>query len=214
MMKLHHLKRSRSTRIIWLLEELGRPYELVSYDRQADGFAPAELRRMHPLCKAPILEDGEVRIAESGAIVEYVVTAHGEGRLRPAGIGARWAAWIEWLHVAEGSAAMPIQITFLGGRTGGLTEQMSSYLATGVRRTLDHIGATVERHGYLLEEGFSSADIQMFYVLELARMGDMLGSHPAVGAYLDRIEARPAFRRAIEIGGPVPLLEPGPSSPD
>lgn len=212
-MKLHHLKRSRSTRIIWLLEELALPYELVSYARQPDGFAPAELRRMHPLCKAPILEDGALRIAESGAIVEYVVTAYGGGRLRPAE-GPRWAAWIEWLHVAEGSAAMPIQITFLGGRYGGLTEQMRSYLATGVRRTLDHIGATVERHDYLLEEGFSSADIQMFYVLELARMGDMLAGHPAVGTYLERIQARPAFRRALEIGGPVPLLELGQSSSD
>lgn len=206
MFKVHHLKNSRSTRIIWLMEELGLEYELVVYDRDTATLrASHALVRLHPLGKAPVLQTGDALIAESGAIIEYIIESVGEGRLAPSPGEADRAKYLELLHVAEGSALFPIVVLLLGGMTGGLTEGFKGFVTPDLHKVLDYVSATLGSKDYLLPSGFSAADIQMSYVMEAARMGDMLAGRETLQAYLARLEQRPAHRRAIEKGGPVAL---------
>jgi glutathione S-transferase len=207
MIKVHHLKYSRSTRILWLLEELEQPYEIVTYARDRTTMrAPKSLEAVHPLGKAPVIEDDGVVLAESGAIIGYVVATYGNGRLAPA-IGApMWPAYIEWLHYAEGSAMMPILLHLLGGLTGGgLPSNLRDFVEPEIVRHLGYIESRLGGGSYLLGEDFSAADIQMFYVLEVAMMGKRLEDHPVLRSYLARLEGRPAFQRALGRGGPVVL---------
>ena len=207
MLKVHHLKNSRSTRIIWLMEELGLEYELVVYDRNAATLrAPDALSRLHPLGKAPLLQANDSVIAESGAIIEYVLETSAEGRrLAPQPGEAERAKYLELLHIAEGSAMFPILVLLLGGMTGGLNEGFSGFVTPDLDKTLDYVSATLGQKDYLLERGFSAADIQMAYVMEAARMGDWLAGRESLQRYLARLEQRPAFRKAIEKGGPMAL---------
>jgi glutathione S-transferase len=206
MIKVHHLNFSRSTRILWLLEELGVPYEVVPHTRDPMTLrAPPSLKAVHPLGKAPVIEDGELMIAESGAAIEYLVEAYGGGALAPSGRGADWARYIEWLHYAEGSAMLAPLVGFLGGVTGGLSPGLKGFVDAELKLHLDHISTAIDGGGWLMGDLFTGADIQLFYVLEIAAMIRALDGHPAVRAYLERCRARPAFRRAIEVGGPVAL---------
>ena len=203
MLKLHHLERSRSTRILWLMEELALPYELVAYQRDPQtARAPASLHGVHPIGKAPILEDGALTIAESGAIIEYVVDAYGAGDFAPARGSADHARYLEWLHFAEGTAIFPVMLQLLGAWMGPLPAPMQAFAQRDIDLILDRIAKAVEAGGYVMASGFTAADIQIGYVVGLARMGGMIGARPALQAYLDRLEARPAYARAIEKGGP------------
>ena len=204
MLKVHHLERSRSARLIWLMEELGLPYELIRYQRNPLTIrAPAELKAVHPLGKAPILDDDGQVIAESSAIIEYVVDRYGQGRLAPARTDPEHAAYLEWLHMAESTAMFPIMVTRLGAFTGGLSAGLAGFMGPEVELMLDYISTAVGADGYLLKSGFSAADIQMSYVVGSARGGGMLAARPQLTAYLDRLQARPAYKRMIEKGGPV-----------
>ena len=203
MITLHHLTFSRSTRIIWLLEELELPYNLVTHERGPDMRAPASLKAVHPLGKAPVIEDDGLILAESGAIIEHIVSTHGGGRLAPAPGTAEHAKWREWLHYAEGSVMMPVLITLFGNRTG-LTEGMRAFITPESDAHLGFVARAVTGSGYLLD-GFSSADIQMSYVVQVAQMAGLLEPRPALSDYLARLEARPAFAKSIAIGGPVAL---------
>lgn len=206
MLKVHHLKNSRSTRIIWLMEELGLEYDLVIYDRDAATLrAPDALSRLHPLGKAPLLQANDSIIAESGAIIEYVIETAGEGRLAPQPGEAERAKYLELLHIAEGSAMFPILVLLLAGMTGGLNEGFRGLVTPDLNKTLDYVSATLGQKDYLLERGFSAADIQMAYVMEAARMGDWLAGRDSLQRYLARLEQRPAFRKAIAKGGPMAL---------
>lgn len=206
MIKVHHLKNSRSTRIIWLMEELGLDYELVVHDRDAATLrAPEALGRLHPLGKAPLVQTDDSVIAESGAIIEYIIETLGEGRLAPRPGEAERAKYLELLHIAEGSAMFPIVVLLLGGMTGGLSEGFKGFVTPDLHKTLDYVSATLGQKEYLLERGFSAADIQMVYVMVAARMGDMLAGRESLQRYLARLEQRPAYRRAIEKGGPMAL---------
>ncbi len=201
MIRVHHLRYSRSTRVIWLLEELGEPYELVSYDRDARTMrAPPELRDVHSLGKAPVIEDGGRTIAESGAIIEYLIATYGRGRLGPAPGHSNWPAYIEWLHFGEGTAMLGLIIGLFadGGRIQIYGEE-SRELA------LSRIENVVKEQDYLVGGDLTGADIQIFYVLDFAIAFDKLGDRPALTAYHKRLTERPAFRRAIEKGGPVML---------
>jgi glutathione S-transferase len=170
MIKIHHLNFSRSTRIIWLMEELGEPYELVPHTRNPNTFrSPPTLDRIHPLGKAPVIEDGALVMAESGAIIEYVIATYGHGKLAPAQSGPAWARYIGWLHFAEGSAMMPLLVHLLGMLTGGLPDGIKDFIAPDIEKTLKYIGGAIPDNGYLMGDAFSGADIQMSYVLEVAR---------------------------------------------
>lgn len=206
MIKVHHLKFSRSTRVIWLMEELGLEYELIAYDRDPLTLrAPESLMGPHPLGKAPVIEDNDCVIAESGAIIEYVVETYGGGKLGPAKGDPERAKYLEWLHYAEGSAIFPILVILIGKMTDDISDGMKGFAQFELDKTLAYIQSAVRSGGYLLESGFSAADIQMSYVIEAARMGGMLEGSSDLSGYLSRLEERPAYKRAIDKGGPVAL---------
>jgi glutathione S-transferase len=206
MLIVHHLKFSRSTRVIWLLEELGEPYRLISYDRDPQTMrAPAALAAVHPLGKAPVIQDGDLTLAESGAIISYVLATYGRGRLAPPPGTPDWACHEEWLHYAEGSLVMPVLLPLLGGMMGGLPEALQRFVQPEIRKHLDYVGGRLQGRDHVMGAAFTAADIQLHYVLGIARTGGLLADRPAITAYLDRLEARPAFRKAIEVGGPLSL---------
>ena len=203
MITLHHLNLSRSTRVLWLLEELGLEYDLVRHERTPQFRSPESLKAVHPLGKAPTIEDGSLKLAESAVVLDYINTRYGDGQLAPtAGTDAAWVH-NEWLHYAESSAGLPIMITLLGAMTGGLPEGLGGFAGAELTRTLDHIETNIGDSPFLMGEQFTIADIQLAYLLTLVRSVGMLGEHKGLLTYLERLEARPAFQKAIEIGGPM-----------
>ena len=203
MITLHHLLFSRSTRILWALEEFGIPYDLVVHQRTAAFRAPPELSDLHPLGKAPVIVDDGLVIAESGVILTYLNERHGGGRLAPApGSDARFIH-DEWLHYAEGTAAMPIMLTLIGGMMGGLPENMKAFVGPELSKTLAYIADGVGDGPWLMGGDFTIADIQLAYLVELADSAGLTADHPRLKAYLERLQARPAYAKAIALGGPV-----------
>lgn len=203
MITLHHLNFSRSTRVLWLLEELGVPYALKTYARDASFRAPAELRAVHPLGKAPILADDDIVLAESATILRYLEATYGDGRLIPAPGTQDRAIHDEWLDFAESSAGLPIMITLLGAMTGGLPNGLAGFTAPELAKTLDYIADRVTGRDYLMGDRLTLADIQISYLLAALRRAGQLRAYPAVTAYLERLEATPGLTRAIAIGGPM-----------
>ena len=216
MLTVHHLNTSRSQRVLWLLEELGVPYEIVRYQRQADMRAPKELRAIHPLGKSPVITEGGNTVAESGAIIEYVVSAYGEGRLIPPPNTPERLRYTYWLHYAEGSAMPPLLMkllfTLMPKRAPALLRPLvrkvsSSALTTIVNPQLrQHMAFWEEelsKSPWFAGDEFTAADIQMSFPLEAATArGGLEQGYPKALAFLERIHARPAYRRALEKGGP------------
>lgn len=200
---LHHLEYSRSTRVIWLLEEMGTPYEMVRHQRDPQTFrAPPGLAEVHPLSKAPtVIVDGHVMV-ESGAIIEYLIERFGSETLAPANAKDR-PAYLEWLHFAEGTMASPIIFSALAPRFGGLGPMLGGFMGAEVTKLLDHVERAVTGHDYLVGDRLSGADINMAYLLEVATASKQIGDRPNLVAYLERLRARPAYQKSIEIGGPM-----------
>ncbi|WP_313452139.1 glutathione S-transferase [Brevundimonas sp.] len=217
MIKVHHLNDSRSQRVLWLLEELGLPYEVVRYERDArTRLAPATLRAIHPLGKSPVIQDGDVTVAETGAIVDYLLDVYGEGRLRPAAGTEDARRFTYWLHYAEGSAMPPLLLKLVFGllprRAPGLmrplVKQISDKALAGFvdPQLRDHVGfweAELARSEWFAGDQFTAADIMMSFPVEAGadRAFDP-ADRPRLRAFLSRIHARPAYRRALERGGP------------
>lgn len=203
---LHHLRYSRSTRVIWLLEELDLGYTLIEHDRDsATGRSQDDMFQIHPLGKAPAVEvDGRVMM-ESGAIIEYIIERHGGGKLGIAPGEAQRSAYLEWLQFAEGTLAMPVLIHALGPRFGGLDKlpPLQGFIEGEVGKLLDYIDAHMDGRKYLLDAGFTGADINIEYLLEIASKSGALESRPNASAYLNRMMERDAYKKAIEIGGPL-----------
>jgi glutathione S-transferase len=216
MLTVHHLNNSRSQRVLWLLEELGVPYEIVRYQRQPDMFAPAELRAIHPLGKSPVITDNGNTIAESGAIIEYILDTYGEGRLVPPAKTPARLRYTYWLHYAEGSAMPPLLLkllfTLMPKRTPALLRPLVRKVSN--RALIALVNPQLKRHMDFWENElgksqwfaggeFTAADIQMSFPLEAAeaRAGLEQG-HPKAMVFLERIHARPAYQRAIQRGGP------------
>jgi glutathione S-transferase len=203
MITLHHLEYSRSMRIAWLFEELGVDYELVRYPRDPNFRAPPELAKVHPLGKSPVIVDGGLKLAESSAILRYVEETYGKGDLTPPTGTPEYALHGEWLDYVESSAGLPIMITLLGGMTGGLSEKLQAFAAPQIVATLAYIAGGIGTKPYLMGDKLSLADIQMSYMLGLAKRIGALDDQPGVAAYFDRLQAEPGFLRAIERGGPM-----------
>jgi glutathione S-transferase len=217
MITVHHLNNSRSQRVLWLLEELGVPYEIQRYQRDAQTMmAPPELRRIHPLGKSPVITDDGLTIAESGAIIEYIVGRHGGGRLVPAAGAPERLRYTYWLHYAEGSAMPPLLLKLIfdrieSGPVPFIVRPFAKAIAGRVKSTLiepqlklhlDYLEAELGRSEWFAGSEFTAADIQMSFPLEAASMRAGLNeSRPRLKAFLDRIHARPAYRRALERGG-------------
>lgn len=202
---LHHLERSRSTRILWLLEELGLPYELVIHRRSPEQRAPEALKQVHPLGKAPTLVDGDLVMAESSAILRYLNRTYGDSRFSPPFGTPEEARHDEWFDYVEGSAAPFVMVALLGALTGGLPEGMQAIANTELATHFNHISATVAQQRFLMGDRITLADIQMSYTLELAAGVGLLDAYPELQAYLARLKQETGYVAAIARGGPVSL---------
>ncbi|GAA3721423.1 glutathione S-transferase [Sphingomonas cynarae] len=208
MIVVHHLENSRSQRILWMLEELGLPYEIRRYERDKETMlAPPELRAVHPLGKSPVIEDmaaaGTTRtVAETGAIVEYLVEK-ADGRLgapahRDAALRYRF-----WLHYAEGSMMPPLLLKLVIGRIPVLGGQVAKRIQPMIDRHLDYVESELAQRPWFAGDAMTAADIMMSFPLEAARSRAGLdGSRPATIAWLDKVHARPAYQAALAKGGP------------
>ncbi len=201
---LHHLRYSRSTRIIWLLEEMGADYELVQHDRNPETHrAQDDLAAIHPLGKAPVLVIDGKTVIESGAIIEFLVEKYGQGKFGPGPGEAGRGQYLQWLHMVEGSMAMPVILTLLSPRFGGFSDPMEAFLGGEVRKLLGYANDHMQGREFVVGDGFTGADINLTYVIEIAGAGRMLKRFPALADYLARMMDRPYYKKAIEIGGPV-----------
>ncbi|MFZ6649116.1 glutathione S-transferase family protein [Undibacterium sp. TJN25] len=222
MIIVHHLNNSRSQRILWLLEELGIPYEIKFHERDPKTMlAPASLKAVHPLGKSPVIVDGDVTVAESGAIVEYLLERYGQGPLIPAAGTPERLKYTYWLHFAEGSAMPPLLLKLIFDRieTGpmpffirpiarGIAQKVKgAFIQPQITRQLDYMEAEIAKTGWFTGSQFSAADIQMSFPLEAAAArGGLDASRPQLMAWLKRIHALPAYQRALEKGGAYELL--------
>jgi glutathione S-transferase len=220
MLTVHHLENSRSQRILWLLEELGADYEIERYGRDKQTMlAPPELLEIHPLGKAPVVTDDEVTVAESGAIIEYLVDKYDDGTLKPGEGTPERLAYSYWLHYAEGTFMPLMMLSLVMARiekTPVLVRPIakaiagkvrSGYLTPNVQRNLAFMEETLQEHTWFCGEKFTAADIQMSFPMEAAEVRTDLGrDYPHCAAFLERIRSRPAYKAALDRGGHYELL--------
>ncbi|MCF2146309.1 glutathione S-transferase [Desmonostoc muscorum LEGE 12446] len=204
MIIVHHLNNSRSQRVLWLLEELGIEYEIKFYERDPKTMlAPESLRQVHPLGKSPVITDGEITIAESGAIIEYLVNRYGNGRLVPASDTPEHLRYTYWLHYAEGSA-MPLLVMrlVLNNFGEGDSNVVRGFVAPQIKLHFDYIESELRKSTWFAGEEFTAADIQMSFPLEVvAMLREDIENRPKLKEFIDRIHGRPAYKRALERGG-------------
>ena len=219
MITVHHLNNSRSQRVLWLLEELGLDYTVVRYQRDPQTMlAPPELKKVHPLGKSPVVVDGEHVLAESGAVLEYLVERYDAARrYAPSPGTAEHLRYRYWLHYAEGSAMPPMLLSLVFSRLkkapmpffarpiarGIVDKAMSGFIAPQIKLHLDYMEGELARHDWFAGGSFSAADVQMSFPLEAAqaRGGLTAATHPRLTDWLSRIRARPAYQRAVQRGG-------------
>lgn len=222
MIIVHHLNNSRSQRVLWLLEELGLDYQVKRYERDRKTMlAPPELRAVHPLGKSPVITEDGLVLAESGAIIEYLVEKHGHGRLAPLPGSEDRLRYTYWLHYAEGSAMPPLLLTLIFSKirhspapffvrpiVKGIADKvMDGFVRPQLKAHLDFMEGELGKSRWFAGDEFSAADIQMSFPIEAASARGMLDAgRPLLAAYLERIRARPAYASALERGGPYQLL--------
>jgi glutathione S-transferase len=202
MIRVHHLNASRSHRILWLLEELGLPYELVEYRRnKLTMLAPKSLRTVHPLGKSPVVEYRGKVLAESGAIIETILE-HEASALVPARGSDSWERYVYWMHYAEGSLMVPLVMRLIIGKMGPLGWPLRGYVKSQLRLHYGFLEGELSGRPYFAGEDFTAADIQMSFAIEGAVLGAGLDeSWPNLWAWRKRVQARPAYQRAIQRGG-------------
>ena len=205
MIEVHHLNNSRSQRILWLLEELGLDYDIVRYQRDpVSRFAPPAIKAVHPLGKSPVVRDGGVVVAESGAIVEYLVGKYGDGRLAPPRdfSSPDYIAYLQWLHFAEGSAMLPLLLKLYVGRLKEAGAPLAPRIESELKNHFDYMSGALADRDYFVANTFSAADIQLSFVLDAGGARGPLKDYPNLVRLDERLRARPAHQRAIERGGP------------
>jgi glutathione S-transferase len=222
MITVHHLNNSRSQRVLWLLEELGLPYEIKHYQRDPQTMlAPPELRQVHPLGKSPVITDGDLVIAESGAILEYLVDRYGEGRFKPAPGTPDALRYRYWMHYAEGSAMPPLLLKLVFDRieSGPVPffikpiakaiagKAKTSFVLPQITSHMNYLEAELGKSPWFAGQDFTAADVQMSFPLEAAAArGGAVARQARITDFLQRIHARPAYQRALNKGGPYALL--------
>lgn len=218
MITVHHLNNSRSQRVLWLLEELGIPYEVRRYERDSKTMlAPAALKKIHPLGKSPVITDGDTVVAESGAIMEYLVDKYGDGHLMPVAGSAERLRYTYWLHYAEGSAMMPLLLTLVFSEmpkapmpffVRPVVRQIAArvkaqFVNPQLKLHFDYIESELGRASWFAGTEFTAADVQMSFPVEAAMSrGGIRHTHPNMAAWLQKVQARPAYQRALAKGGP------------
>ncbi|NQW93090.1 MAG: glutathione S-transferase [Polaromonas sp.] len=222
MIVVHHLNNSRSQRVLWLLEELGVPYEIERYQRDKKTMlAPPELREVHPLGKSPVVTDGDLTLAESGFIIEYLVERYGDGCFAPARELPAYLRYRYWLHYAEGSLMSPLllKLVFDKIETSPMpflvkpiakaisSQAKSSFIMPQIDTHLDYLEAELGKAKWFVGDDFTAADVHLSFPIEAAAArGGLDASRPKLMDYLQRIHARPAYQRAIERGGEYELM--------
>jgi glutathione S-transferase len=203
MIVVHHLNNSRSQRVLWLLEELGIDYEIKFYERdQKTMLAPATLREVHPLGKSPVITDAENTVAESGAIIEYIIGCYGNGQLIPPSGTPERLRYTYWLHYAEGSAMPPLVMNLVFNRFGVGNSVNDGFIAPQIKLHFDYIEGELGKSTWFVGEEFTAADIQMSFPLEIVAMeAELIANRPKIKQFTLRIHARPAYKRALERGG-------------
>ncbi|MFC3713816.1 glutathione S-transferase family protein [Sphingoaurantiacus capsulatus] len=202
MLIVHHLNNSRSQRILWLLEELGVPYEIRQHARDAvTNLAPPSLLDVHPLGKSPLIEDDGRVIAESGAIVEYICERHGGAALVPARDSDSWAEHLELMHFAEGSVMLPVLLHLYVGRLGEAGAPLHPRVESQLDLVFDHMERVLRPSGHYVLDTLSAVDIMLSFPAEVAIAQGRAATRPKLAAFVEMIQARPAYRRAIDKGG-------------
>jgi glutathione S-transferase len=203
MIVVHHLNDSRSQRILWLLEELELPYEVKKYQRDAQTrLAPPELKAVHPLGKSPVITDDGRTIFESGAIIDTIIRRHGGGRLQPDPASPAYDDYMQWLHFAEGSAMLPLLLKLYVSRLGEAGAPLGPRIESEIANHLGYIDRALTGRDYLLGNELTGADVQLSFVGEIAGSRGDRAAYPALDAWVKRFQARPAYVRALERGGP------------
>ncbi len=219
MIIVHHLNNSRSQRILWLLEELGVNYEVKRYERDKKTMlAPPELKAVHPLGKSPVVTDGDLVIPESGAIVEYLVNKYGHGKLKPTD-EKEALLYTYWLHYAEGSLMPPLLLSLIFSKIESsspfivkpialaISGQVKKlFINPNIKAHFDYMESELNKRIWFVGTDFSAADIQLSFPIEAAQTRGILNNRPKLKTYLKTIQARPAYKRALERGGKYEIL--------
>ena len=202
MIEVHHLNESRSRRITWLLEELGLDYTVHAYQRNPKTrLAPPELEKIHPLGKAPVIRDGDEVIFESGAIIEYLERKYGHGRLAPAADSRDYNRYLQFLHYAEGSAMLPLMLKLYTSRLGDGAAPLQPRIESEMQRHLGFLNSELGGRDYFIGSELTGADVQLSFAVQMAVKFCGEEAYPNLTAFVQRIEAREAYRRAIEKSG-------------
>ena len=202
MIIVHHLDDSRSQRILWLLEELGLQYEIRQHKRDPKSrLAPDELKRIHPLGKSPVIEDDGYVVAESGAIIEYILRKYGNGRLQPPANAARYDDYVHWMHYAEGSGMPALIIRINVARVDEAANSALPRLDSEIALHLSYLDTALRGRLYILGDELSAADIQLSFIGEFASARFGVAGYPDIEAWIERFQARPAYKAALARGG-------------
>ena len=202
MIEVHHLNESRSRRITWMLEELGLPYDVITYQRDAKTrLAPPELMQIHPLGKAPVLRDNGEVLIESGAIIEYLARQYGNGRFAPAMGTPDYNRYIQFLHYAEGSAMLPLMLKLYVGFLGEAGAPLQPRIQSELANHLGYLNAELTHRDYFVGNELSGADVQISFVAQMAVKFAGRDTYPNLSRFVDMIEARPAYQRAMGKSG-------------
>jgi glutathione S-transferase len=202
MIEIHHLNESRSRRITWMLEELELPYEVIQYARdEKTRLAPPELTKIHPLGKAPTLRDGDQVFIESGAIIEYLVRKYGNGRFAPSMDSPDYNRYMQFLHYAEGSAMLPLMLKLYVSRLGEAGAPLNPRISSELQNHLGYLDSEIKDREFFVGNDLTGADVQLSFVAQVAMRGSGRERYPDLAKFVDRIEARPAYQRAIARSG-------------
>ncbi|MGF1909483.1 glutathione S-transferase [Vibrio kasasachensis] len=200
MIKLHHLNQSRSKRIIWLLEELELAYEIVPYQRDSLTFlAPPELKSVHPLGKSPLIEEDGKVIAESGAITEYLIDKYAAGKLAPECGSDDYTDYLQWLHFAESSAALPVLLKVFVAKDGAKTNFLADYAEAELDKVMSYVDARLQGKQYLVADKLTGADIMMSFIVDILAKFALLAKYPNIARYADQLASHPAFQKSEQL---------------
>ncbi|OLQ93185.1 glutathione S-transferase [Vibrio panuliri] len=200
MITLHHLNQSRSKRIIWLLEELGIDYQITPYLRDSQTFlAPPELKAVHPLGKSPVIEEDGMIIAESGAITEYLISKYAQGELEPLRGTDEHTDYIQWLHFAESSAALPLLLKVFLAKDGAPTNFLAEYAESELEKVMSYVDERLAGKRYLVADKLTGADIMMSFIVDILAKFNALERYPNISRYGKQLASHPAYQKAEQL---------------